>query len=77
MCPNKRRPLRSRFRESFEIRDLRRFREKNLVGGRRFKSSLPDEYFQSLKLHFWFSVYINGVEIVDGRVFLELLSGFH
>jgi hypothetical protein len=39
-------------------------------GGRRFKSSLPDQSFQTLKLHFWFSVYIDGVEIVDGRVFL-------
>ena len=35
-------------------------------GGRRFKSSLPDQYFQALKLHFWFSVYADGVEIVDG-----------
>ena len=40
-------------------------------GGRRFKSSLPDQSFQTLKLHFWFSVYIDGVEIVDGRVFQE------
>jgi hypothetical protein len=35
-------------------------------GGRRFKSSLPDHSFQALKLHFWVSVYIDGVEIVDG-----------
>ena len=26
-------------------------------GGRRFKSSLPDQYFQADKPHFWFSVY--------------------
>jgi hypothetical protein len=41
-------------------------------GGRRFKSSLPDQYFQILKLHFWFSVDSDGVEIVDGRVFPEV-----
>jgi hypothetical protein len=35
-------------------------------GGRRFKSSLPDQFFQILKLRFWFSVCIDGVEIVDG-----------
>ena len=35
-------------------------------GGRRFKSSLPDQSFQTLKLHFWFSVYIYGVDFVDG-----------
>ena len=45
-------------------------------GGRRFKSSLPDQSFQALKLHFWFSVYIDGVEIVDGRVFLDFPLGF-
>src|SRR5258708_26513400 len=38
-------------------------------GGRRFKSSLPDQSFQALKLHFWFSVYIDGVEIVDVACF--------
>ena len=26
-------------------------------GGRRFKSSLPDQFFQALKAHFWISVY--------------------
>src|SRR5437588_1223143 len=39
-------------------------------GGRRFKSSLPDQSFQGLTLHFWFSVYIAGVEIVDGACIL-------
>ncbi len=46
-------------------------------GGRRFKSSLPDQYFQGHKLHFWFSVYSDGVEIVDGHVFLYFPLGFH
>jgi hypothetical protein len=32
---------------------------------------------QILKQHLWFSVYIDGVEIVDGRVFLDFLLGFH
>jgi hypothetical protein len=45
-------------------------------GGRRFKSSLPDQYFQALKQHFWFSVYIDGVEIVDGHVFMDFPLGF-
>jgi hypothetical protein len=36
------------------------------TGGRRFKSSLPDHYFRILKLHFWVSVYIDGVDFVDG-----------
>src|SRR5712691_10461743 len=35
-------------------------------GGRRFKSSLPDQSFQTLKLHFWFSVYIDVGDFVDG-----------
>ena len=35
-------------------------------GGRRFKSSLPDQSFQILQLHFWFSVDIESDEIVDG-----------
>jgi hypothetical protein len=34
--------------------------------GRRFKSSLPDHSFQALKLRFWFFVYSDGVETVDG-----------
>jgi hypothetical protein len=46
-------------------------------GGRRFKSSLPDQSFQVLKLHFWFSVYIDGVDFVDGHVFLDFPLGFH
>jgi hypothetical protein len=46
-------------------------------GGRRFKSSLPDQLFQVLKLHFWFSGYIDGVEIVDGHIFLDFPLGFH
>src|ERR1700680_4396292 len=46
-------------------------------GGRRFKSSLPDQSFQAVKQHFWFSVYIDGVEIVDGHVFLDFPPGFH
>jgi hypothetical protein len=46
-------------------------------GGRRFKSSLPDQFFQTLKQRFWFSVYIDGVEIVDGRVFLDFQLSFH
>ena len=45
-------------------------------GGRRFKSSLPDQYFQTLKRHFWFSVYIDGVGIVGGACFAEKLAGF-
>ena len=40
-------------------------------GGRRFKSSLPDQHFQALKLHFWFSVYIDGVDFVDGACFAD------
>src|SRR5271166_772348 len=43
-------------------------------GGRRFKSSLPDQSFQALKLHFWFSVYIDGVEIVDGACITDFLD---
>ena len=33
-------------------------------GGRRFKSSLPDQYFQAHKQHFWISVYnaVGGIE---------------
>jgi hypothetical protein len=45
-------------------------------GGRRFKSSLPDQSFQALKLDFWFSVYIDGVDFVDGHVFLRGLADF-
>src|SRR5246500_1187684 len=46
-------------------------------GGRRFKSSLPDHYFQAHKLHFWFSVYIDGVEIVDGACIADFLGNLH
>ena len=46
-------------------------------GGRRFKSSLPDQSFLALKHHFWFSVYIDGVDFVDGHVFLDFPLGFH
>jgi hypothetical protein len=45
-------------------------------GGRRFKSSLPDQSFQILKLHFWFSVYIDGVEFVDGACIAGFLAEF-
>jgi hypothetical protein len=40
-------------------------------GGRRFKSSLPDQSFQRLKLRFCFSVYSDGVEIVDGACIVD------
>src|SRR5260370_31221209 len=43
-------------------------------GGRRFKSSLPDQSFQALERHFWFSVYIDGVEIVDGACIADFLG---
>ena len=43
-------------------------------GGRRFKSSLPDQSFQALELHFWFSVYIDGVDFVGGGVFRDFLT---
>ena len=46
-------------------------------GGRRFKSSLPDQSFQALKQHFWFSVYIDGVEIVDGACIGGVPEDFH
>ena len=45
-------------------------------GGRRFKSSLPDQYFQALKLHFWFSVYTDGVENVDGACIGDFSEDF-
>jgi hypothetical protein len=44
--------------------------------GRRFISSLPDQSFQVLKLHFWFSVYSDGVEIVDGACIDDSLEEF-
>ena len=46
-------------------------------GGRRFKSSLPDHYFQTLKRHLWFSVYIDGVEIVDDAASMISKLDFH
>jgi hypothetical protein len=45
-------------------------------GGRRFKSSLPDQFFQARKLHFWFSVYSDGVEIVDDACFADFPEDF-
>jgi hypothetical protein len=36
-------------------------------GGRRFKSSLPDQLFQVHKQDFWFFVYIAVVDFVDGQ----------
>jgi hypothetical protein len=36
-------------------------------GGRRFKSSLPDQSFQAHKQHFWFFVYSGVVDFVDGQ----------
>ena len=37
----------------------------------------PTKSFQAVERYFWFSVYIDGVEIVDGCVFLDLPPGFH
>jgi hypothetical protein len=45
-------------------------------GGRRFKSSHPDQSFQALKLQFWFSVYIDGVDFVDGTCFADSPEDF-
>ena len=39
------------------------------AGGRRFKSYRPDQYFQSHKLHFCFSVYSAVGNFVDSHVF--------
>ncbi len=50
---------------------------RNLVrgpGGRRFKSSLPDHSFQAHKRYFCFSVYIDGVETVDGACITDFLA---
>ena len=38
-------------------------------GGRRFKSSLPDQSFQVDKLYFWFSIHTAVVDFVDGADF--------
>ena len=45
-------------------------------GGRRFKSSLPDQSFQALERCFWFSVYTDGVEIVDGACIADFQTVF-
>jgi len=37
-------------------------------GGRRFKSSLPDQSFQIHKLYFWFFVYKSVVDSVGGEI---------
>src|SRR5713101_8135684 len=37
-------------------------------GGRRFKSSLPDQFFQALEAPFWISVYSAVVDFVDGEI---------
>jgi len=34
----------------------------------------PTNSFQAYKLHFWFSVYIDGVEIVDGACIADFLG---
>ncbi len=39
-------------------------------GGRRFKSSLPDQSFQSLGCNFWILVYIGVDDFVTVRAFL-------
>ena len=39
-------------------------------GGRRFKSSLPDQSFQALKSYFWFFRHTAVDDFVDGSVFL-------
>src|SRR5262249_13588484 len=36
-------------------------------GGRRFKSSLPDQSFQALEAHFWFFDYSGAGNFVDGQ----------
>ena len=38
-------------------------------GGRRFKSSLPDQYFEAHKLHFWFFRHTAADDFVDSAVF--------
>ncbi len=43
----------------------------------RKSSSRADHSFQALKLHFWFSVYIGGVEIVGGACIADFLEDFH
>ena len=45
-------------------------------GGRRFKSSLPDQSFQVHKRYFWFPVDSDGVEIVDGACIVHVQTGF-
>src|SRR6266852_9519953 len=43
-------------------------------GGRRFKSSLPDQFFQALKVRFWISVYNAVVNFVDGQSHIAIVS---
>jgi len=49
-------------------------------GGRRFKSSLPDQYFQADKQRFWFFVYtaVGKIEAERSSEFnkLTFLAGF-
>jgi len=47
------------------------------AGGRRLKSSLPDQSFQALKLYFWFSVYSDVDEIVDGACIADFPRDLH
>ena len=44
-------------------------------GGRRFKSSLPDHFFQSLKLQFWICVYTDVDDFVTVKSSSERPSG--
>src|SRR5258707_5285602 len=46
-------------------------------GGRRFKSSLPDQSFQRLKLHFWISVYTAVGNFVGGKILGIPQADFH
>ncbi len=54
-------PLKSRYR----VKDTE---SGSGPGGRRFKSSLPDQSFQIHECHFWFSVYKAVVDFVDGQI---------
>ena len=46
-------------------------------GGRRFKSSLPDQSFQAHKQRFWFFVYTAVVDFVDGQSHRVQYAGDH
>jgi hypothetical protein len=52
-----------------ESPNFRRFQQSLESGsgpvGWRFKSSLPDQFSQALKQHFWFSIYINVSKLYD------------